>query len=194
MQLTYFLNSLMFNLLFYCHIILYWEKVNSLRNLARILPLKSKLSGKFQRFNAIDGSIKLLKNSWNHKNFHKMKNCNTFYEVQKTSRLNEIIQSSPTHFPSDKILLRLFLRRYTEINGHLLSKCFKNAVLGVKKRWSANVFSDTKQKHVCWEILVNSERFWLYCKTILFSMWVEVRKMSEVFWAKLYCKISDLFR
>ena len=124
----------------------------------------------------------------------KMKDCNTFYEVQKTSRLNEIIQSSPTHFPSDKILLRLFLRRYTEINGHLLSKCFKNAVLGVKKRWSANVFSDTKQKHVCWEILVNPERFWLYCKTILFSMRVEVLKMSEVFWAKLYCKISDLFR
>ena len=23
---------------------------------------------------------------------------------------------------------------------------------------------------------------------------VEIRKMSEVFWAKLYCKMSDLFR
>ena len=32
------------------------------RNLATILPLKSKLSGKFQSFNAIDGSIKMLKN------------------------------------------------------------------------------------------------------------------------------------
>ena len=56
-----------------------------------------------------------------------MKNCNTFYEVQKTSRLNEIIQPPPTDLPSDKILLRLFLRKYTVINGHLLSKCFKNA-------------------------------------------------------------------
>ena len=32
-------------------------------NLATILPLKSKLSGKFERFNAIDGSIQMLKNS-----------------------------------------------------------------------------------------------------------------------------------
>ena len=31
------------------------------RNLATILPFKSKLSGKFQRFNAIDGSIDMLK-------------------------------------------------------------------------------------------------------------------------------------
>ena len=31
------------------------------RNLAIILPFKSKLSGKFQRFNAIEGIIKMLK-------------------------------------------------------------------------------------------------------------------------------------
>ena len=35
-----------------------------MRNLATILPVKSKFSGKFQRFNAIeDGSIEMLKNS-----------------------------------------------------------------------------------------------------------------------------------
>ena len=44
-----FLNEPMFNLLFYCHI--------------TILPLWSKLSGKFQRFNAIYGSIKRQNNS-----------------------------------------------------------------------------------------------------------------------------------
>ena len=80
-----------------------------------------------------------------------MKNCKTFYEAQKTSRVNEIIQLPSNPPPSDKILLPLFLRRYTEINGHLLSKCFKNVVLGVKKRWSANVFFDTKQRHACWK-------------------------------------------
>ena len=32
-------------------------------NLATILPLKSKLSEKFQRFNATDESIEMLKNS-----------------------------------------------------------------------------------------------------------------------------------
>ena len=67
-----------------------------MRNLATILPLKSKLSGKFQLFNAIERSINMF----------------------------------------NKILLRLyvfgtksFLRRYTEIYKHLLSKCCKNAAL-----------------------------------------------------------------
>ena len=34
-----------------------------MKNLATILLLKTKLSEKFQHFNAIDGSIKMLKNS-----------------------------------------------------------------------------------------------------------------------------------
>ena len=29
MQMTYFWNGPMFNLLFYCHIVLYWENVTS---------------------------------------------------------------------------------------------------------------------------------------------------------------------
>ena len=40
------------------------------RKLVTILPLKSKLSRKFQRFNAIDRSIKMLKNSWIFKNIN----------------------------------------------------------------------------------------------------------------------------
>ena len=39
--------------------------------------------------------------------------------AQETSRLNEIILLPPNPPLSDKNLLRLFLRRYTEINGHL---------------------------------------------------------------------------
>ena len=35
------------------------------------LPLESKLSGKFQRFSAIDGGIKKLKKSWISKNFNQ---------------------------------------------------------------------------------------------------------------------------
>ena len=46
------LNGHMINYLFYCHIVLYWDK------------LTSKLHGKFQRFNAIDGSIEMVKNGW----------------------------------------------------------------------------------------------------------------------------------
>ena len=65
MQMTFFLNGPVFNLLFYCQIILYWEKVTSDEK----FNLNSKLHGKFQRFNAIDGSIKMLKNGWISKNF-----------------------------------------------------------------------------------------------------------------------------
>ena len=70
MQVTYFLNNPMVNLLFYCHIILHWErKWLLMRYLAAILPLKSELSGKFLRFIAFNGSIKMLKYSWIFKNF-----------------------------------------------------------------------------------------------------------------------------
>ena len=89
-----------------------------------------------------------------------MKNCKTFYEAQKTRRINEVTQPPPN--PSE-----------TEINRHLLSKCFKNAVLAVKERWSANVFSDTKQKHGCWKIFSKfgkvfgcvAKAYYLKCQT-----------------------------
>ena len=41
-----------------------------MRKLARIIPLESKLSGKFHCFSAIDGSIKMLKNCSISKNFN----------------------------------------------------------------------------------------------------------------------------
>ena len=62
MEVTYFLNDPMFKLLFYCHIILYREKLTSYEKFSLNLPLKSKLSGKFQCFKAINGSIERLKN------------------------------------------------------------------------------------------------------------------------------------
>ena len=48
MQGTYFFTGPKFNLLFYCHVILYSEELN--------------LSGKFQLFNAIYASFEMLKN------------------------------------------------------------------------------------------------------------------------------------
>ena len=62
-----------------------------MRNLATVLPLASKLSGKFQRFNAIDGSTEMLKKSWISKYFNWNKKSYTFYETEKVSRLKEII-------------------------------------------------------------------------------------------------------
>ena len=63
MQVTYFLNGSMFNLLFIVILFYVERKWLLMKNLDRILLLKSKLSGKHQRFNDIDGSIKMLKNS-----------------------------------------------------------------------------------------------------------------------------------
>ena len=52
-------------------VILFYIEIEWLlmRNLATTLLLNSQFSGKFQRFNAIDGSIKMVKNSSNFKNF-----------------------------------------------------------------------------------------------------------------------------
>ena len=81
-----------------------------MRNLAIILPLKSKLSGKFQRFNAIDESIDMLKNVEFRKISVEMKNCKTFYETQTLSRLKEIIRSPPHPILQDKNLITFFKR------------------------------------------------------------------------------------
>ena len=69
MLVTYFLNDPIFNLLFYCHTILYWEK--SYEKFSHNLTLDVQISGKFQRFNAINEIKKILKNSWISKEFNK---------------------------------------------------------------------------------------------------------------------------
>ena len=58
-----------------------------MRDLATILPLKSKMSEKFQRFNAIDRSIEMLKNSWIFKISIKIKNCKTLCKAQTATCL-----------------------------------------------------------------------------------------------------------
>ena len=49
-------------------------------------------------------------------------------------------------------------------------------------------------KHVSWKF-VKSERFLVaFLEHIVFNVkWVNFRKISEIFWAKLYCKMCDLF-
>ena len=62
-----------------------------------------------------------------------MKNCKTFYEIQKAGCLKEIIQPPPTYHQIKSYYVfetKIFLGKYTEIYRHLLSKCFKKVVLG----------------------------------------------------------------
>ena len=125
-----------------------------MRSLAIILPLKSKLSVKFQCFNTIDESIEILKNSY-WKISIKLKDCKILYETQTASHLKEIIQPPATHHQIKSYYVfetKIFLTRYTELYRHLLSKCFKKVVLGRQEIGQCKCFSDTKQKHVCWKI------------------------------------------
>ena len=124
MQVTYFLNGSMVNMLFYCHILHIEKKWLFKRNSAIVLPLKFNLSGKFQCFNAIDGSITMLKNSWISKISIEMKNFKTFCEFQTSLCRKGIINHPPP--PSHQI----------------------KQFLGFKKWCSANVFSDTNHKHI----------------------------------------------
>ena len=70
-----------------------------MRNLVTVLPLKSKLPGKFQRFNAIEEGSKCWQIVGFQKISIKIKNCKTFYEAQTASCFKEIIQPPPTSNP-----------------------------------------------------------------------------------------------
>ena len=99
MQVTYLLNGLILNLfvfcLFFVFVILFYteRKWLLMRNVFAILPLKSKLSGKIQRLNAINRSIEMLKIVEFSKISIKTKNCKTFRKVQTANRLKKFIQS-----------------------------------------------------------------------------------------------------
>ena len=108
-----------------------------------------------------------------------MKNYKTFCKVQTASHLKEIIPPTHPHQikPYYDSETKIFLRRYLQIHRHLLSMCFKNAVLGRQEIVQCNIFSDTKQKHDCWK---SQKYFWLCCGRILFLMSSELRFVKWV--------------
>ena len=137
MQVTYFLNGPISNLLFYCQIILYWEKVTSYEKFSHNLTLEVQIC--LENFSVLMLQMEVSK-CWKMLEFQKipikMKNSETFYEAQTASCLREIIQPSPNPQPTSHQIksyyvfgAKIFLRRYTDMYRHLLSKCFKNAVL-----------------------------------------------------------------
>ena len=92
-----------------------------MRNLATILPLMSKLPGKFQRFNAIDKTIEMLT-----KISIKMKTCKLFCKTQTASHFKEIIQPFPIPPSPDKTLLRLSKKNFLkEIFRNIQTFAFK---------------------------------------------------------------------
>ena len=94
-----------------------------------------------------------------------MKNCKTFYDAQTASCLKEIIQ--PPHNPQPNphqtksyyvFGTKSFLQRYTKIYRHLLSKCFKNEVLGLSRNGTAEMFFLTPNRNMFAGQYVKSER------------------------------------
>ena len=112
-----------------------------MRNAAAILPLKSKLSGKFQRFSAINRRIEILKLVEFSKISMKIKNYKTFWKAQTPNGLKKCIQS-PGNSPKFNLhhlsagftivmLTRIFFAN--EIFQRQLS-LNKNSVMAVNRR------------------------------------------------------------
>ena len=111
--------------------------------------------------------------------------------LKQWTTLRKLFSLPQPSIPRDKILLHLWnkktdIQKYTDI--------FNKVVLGVRKWCSANAFPDPNRdmlagKCVNWEGVLAV--FWEH---VSFSFKrVEIRKIIEVFWAKLYFKMSDLF-
>ena len=88
----------------------------------------------------------------------KTKNCKKFCKVQTASRLKEVIHPPLLNLNPHQI--KPYYMSVTNFSNRDIKKytniCFQSAsrvqFLGVKKYCSANIFSDTKQKHVYWKI------------------------------------------
>ena len=99
-----------------------------MKNLARILALKPKLSGNLQCFNATDRSIKRLKNSWISKRFElKWKIVKHFMRPKQRGALRKLFSLPPTHSSSDKILLHLWNKNF------LTEKCRNTQIFAIKE-------------------------------------------------------------
>ena len=131
-----------------------------MRNVATILPLKSKLSRKFQRFSGTDGSIEMLKKIVEFPNISiKMKYFKTFCEAQIASRFIELF--SP---PPDKSFLHLWnINFLTEIYRNMQTFAFQMLVECSSRTFRNDAvqmfFSDSNQKHLFYKNFKGSKVF-----------------------------------
>ena len=135
----------------------------------------------------------MLKNIWISENFNCIYNEKNFLLSVLSPPNNDLPERNyPAihHWLIEKISVsgtKIFEQRFTGIYKYLLSKCSASGNAHLQFLGVLDVFSDTNQKHVfacccVWQecIFYNVELF-------------EVYKMSEVFWAKKYCKMRDIF-
>ena len=125
----------------------------------------------------------------------KMKNWKTFYQFQTVIHFKEIIQPLPNPPSSDKILLRFWNRSF------LKEICRNEQTFAFKELQGCGSWVSRNDAVQIFFLAPNGNMFAGKVRTeltvlrehIVFNVnWVKVRKMGEVFWAKLYCKMSGL--
>ena len=122
------------------------------------------------------------------------------YETYSVSPILSPPPHTHTHTP-DKTLLRLgnkeLNRNIQELYRNIQTFAFK--VLQECSSWASRndvvqIFFLTPHRRMFAGKFLKSERFLVvFLEHIIFNVkWVKVRKMSQVFLAKLYCKMCDL--
>ena len=113
----------------------------------------------------------------------KIRNCKTFSEPKRRATLRKSFCVTPNDPSLDKILLRLWNKiSLTGIYRNIQTFAFKE--LEECSSWA----SRNGAVQIFFLLAVLQEHIIFNAKC------AEVRKMGEIFWAKLYCKMSDLFR
>ena len=122
-----------------------------------------------------------------------------FMRPKQRAALKKLFRLSLTHSPPDKILLRLWnknvlmetYRNIQTFNFKVLQECSSRA----SRNGAVQIIFLTQTRNMFAGKFLKSERLLAVLREyFIFNVkWVEVRKTSEVFWVKPYCKISHLF-
>ena len=129
----------------------------------------------------------------------KWKIVKHFTRSKQRAALRKLFSLPQSPIPSDKILLHLWNKIFfREIYRNIQTFAFK--VLKESSSWASGngavqMIFLTPNRNIFAGKFVNWESFLaVFWEHVIFNFKrVEICKMSEVFWAKLYCKISDLF-
>ena len=125
-----------------------------------------------------------------------MKYCKTFCKVQTVSCIKNFQPPPIPPTTRENLLWKIIF--FKEIYRNIQTFAFKvlqDCSCWAPKNSVVQIFFLARKRNMFAGNFVKSERFLFALRDhIIFNVkWVDVRKMSEVFWAKLYYKMCDLF-
>ena len=121
-----------------------------------------------------------------------------FTRSKQWAALRKLLSLDPPLILPDKILLRLWNKDFLkEIYRNIQTFAFKvleECSSWVSRNGPLQIFFLTPNRNMFARKFIKWERFFIvFWEDIIFNIkWVEVNKISEVFWVKPYWKISDL--